>query len=127
MRHPEQRLMPIIASLILAVAVGLVLGCGAPSETTAPASVGSEALIGAPNLDTVYLAIDKESFDMWTKACVAKDYIGMAQLEATGRVFAVPNGTKVLVINSSSAARKVRVLEGESFGMSGWLPYEWLK
>lgn len=114
--------------LPLAVLIGcLMFGCGAPSETTAPASVGSEAVIRAPNLDTVYLAIDKESFNMWTKACVAKDYIGMAQLESAGLVFPVPNGTKVLVIDRDTFIRQVRILEGSAFGKSGWLPFEWLK
>lgn len=114
--------------LPVAMLIGwLMLSCGVPSETTAPPSVGSKAVIRAPNLDIVYLAIDKESFDMWTKACVAKDYIGMMQLEASGRVFSVPNNTKVLIIDRNFAIRKVRILEGDAFGKAGWLPYEWLK
>lgn len=114
--------------LPLAVLIGsLVLGCGAPPKSTPPASVGSEVVIYAPNLDTAYLGVDKESYDMWIKAASAKDYIGMAQLEALGKVFPVSNGTKVLVIDRNFALRKVRVLEGDAFGKSGWLPREWLK
>jgi len=112
--------------LLVAILIySLTLGCGGISETT-PA-VGSEAFIRVPNLDTVQLAVDKESSEMWIKACVAKDYIGMVELEASGRIFTVPSGTKVLVIDSSFAIRKVRVLEGDAFGKSGWLPYEWVK
>lgn len=112
--------------IIVAVSIGTCLG-GTTTETTPSAPVGSEAFICVPDLDTAHLAVDEESMDLWTKACVAKDYIGMAQLEASGRVFPVPNGTKVLVIDSSFAIKKVRVLEGDAYGKSGWLPYEWVK
>ena len=105
---------------ILLIVVFTLTGCG---ETSPSVGVGSEATICAPDIETVYLAVDKDSFD----ACVAEDYIGMAQLEMLGKVFAVPNGTRVLVIDSDFACREVRILEGDSFGISGWLSYEWLE
>ncbi len=112
--------------IIIAVVIGTCLA-GQPEPSPKPSDVGSEATIQMPNLEVVYLPIDEQALDEWTNACVAKDYIGMAQLEASGRVFTVPNGTKVLVIDSRFATRQVRVLEGDAFGKSGWLPYEWLK
>ena len=112
--------------IILVILTGVMLtACAAP--TPEPSDIGSEATISVPNLDTVHLALNKEALDLWTEACVAKDYIGMAQLESVGKVFPVPNGTRVLVINSAFAVRQVRVLEGNAYGRSGWLPYEWLK
>lgn len=115
------------AAIGLLILTALLPACATAPSQPKPSDVGSEATIQAPNLNEVYLAIDKETFDLWTKACVAKDYVGMAQLEASGRVFTVPNGTKVLVIDSSFATRQVRVLAGNALGKSGWLPYEWLK
>jgi hypothetical protein len=120
----------MLVSLILFI-VGIVTMPGdsspSPSQTKPSATVGSEATISAPNLDTVYLAVDKDAFDLWVKASVSKDYIGMQELESLGKVFPVPNGTKVLVIDSAFTARQVRVLEGNAYGRSGWLPYEWVK
>jgi hypothetical protein len=119
-----------LAIILLPLAVvGSCLICVSSSGTPAPepTDIGSEATIQAPDLNEVFLTIDKQADDEWTKACIAKDYIGMAQMEAVGKVFAVPNGTKVLVIGSGFATRQVRILEGDAFGKSGWLPYEWLK
>ncbi len=111
----------------LVISTALLLACATTPTQPKPSDVGSEATIQAPNLDEVHLAIDKQAFDEWIKACVAKDYIGMLELQASGRVFTVPNVTKVLVIDSSFASREVRILEGDAFGKAGWLPYEWLK
>ena len=97
------------------------------AETTLPTTVGSEAVIDVPSLDTVFLCVDKEAFDMFLDAALANDSFGVAELEISGRMFGVPNGTKVLIIDSSFATRRVRVLEGYAVGKSGWLPYEWLK
>ncbi len=116
----------LVVLIIIGISMGTCPG-GTTTETTPSVTIGSEAFIRAGNLDTVYLAVDKQSMDMWAKAGLAKDYIGMAQLEASGRIFPVPNGTKVLVIDSSFTLRKVRVLEGDAYGKSGWLPYEWVE
>lgn len=119
-----------VVLLAIVIIIGVVIGtclAGQPEPSPEPSDVGSEATIQVPNLEVVYLAIDEQAFDEWTKACVAEDYIGMAQLQASGKVFTVPNGTKVLVIDSSFASIEVRILEGDAIGRSGWIPYEWVK
>lgn len=108
---------------VVSVILVLLAGCGGSSVSQ---STSSEVKINAP-LDNVYLAVDKESFDLWTKASVAKDYIGMADMESSGKVYTVKNGTKILVIDSKFGARQVRTLEGDNYGKTGWLPYEWVK
>ncbi len=46
-----------------------------------------------------------------------------------GLVFTVNNGTKVRVIDYGKGMfkRKIRILDGGKKGMSGWVPYEWIK
>lgn len=58
---------------------------------------------------------------------VANDKDGKVLLLASGRVFAVKSGTKVLVIDQAMFKRKVRVLEGEQKGLSGWVAVEYVK
>jgi len=111
--------------MLVILAVCLPISCGQPQPE--PADVGSESIISVPGLNEVYIAVDKEVFDEWIKACNAKDYIGVAQMEALGKLFVVSNGTKVLVIDRHTFSREVRILEGNATGKSGWLPYEWLK
>ncbi|MFA6324883.1 MAG: hypothetical protein WCX46_01505 [Candidatus Paceibacterota bacterium] len=77
--------------------------------------------------DIAVLGVSKEAMDKLVSAAVAGDNIGTTQLVIAGQAFSVPNCTKVKVIDSSMYARQVRILEGEHFGNSGWLPFEWVK
>lgn len=72
------------------------------------------------------MAVDEDAFRELTKAAVAKDYLGMADLEVRGRIFGVDQGTRVLPIDSGFAKTKVRILEGKGLGRSGWVPYEFV-
>jgi hypothetical protein len=111
----------------LVIALCFLPACGTTASQSSPSDIGSESILQAGNLEEIYLTIDKESFDEWSKVAAAKDHIGMLELLSAGKMFIVPAGTKVLVIDSSWAIREVRILEGDAFGRTGWLPYEWLK
>jgi hypothetical protein len=102
-----------------------------PTATEQTLSIGEEGIINY-NTDRndcsgqAILGISKEAQDKITKASVAKDNVGLAQLVLTGEAFMVNNCTKVKVIDSAMFLRQVRILEGEQFGEAGWLPYEWV-
>jgi hypothetical protein len=91
------------------------------------ASVGSEARLHVDGLDTVMVAVDEQAFDEFTKASVAKDNIGIANLVLSGKLVEVPDNTRVLVVDMGLFRRKVRVLEGTHVGLAGWVPYEWVQ
>ena len=77
--------------------------------------------------DKIVLGTTKEAQDKVNKALLAKDYIGIAKLILVGEAFSVDICTRGKVIDRAFGLREVRIMEGENFGESGWLPYEWIK
>jgi len=76
--------------------------------------------------ETVSVVVDEKSFDEYVHAAVIKDYFGMLELVNQGRVFSVKSGTRIQVLDRGFGKTKVRILEGEWIGASGWVPYEWV-
>lgn len=123
--------------LILLCVVGFLFPRGSttpsrrnsPQTTSPPArqivATGEEGRLnnGAAN---VLVAIDAESLSRLTKLSVANDKEGMIQLMLTGRVFAVPSDTKVRMLDPGFLKSEVRILEGEQYGRSGFVPAEWV-
>lgn len=91
-------------------------------------AIGSEARLytgsgGSP----ILLGVDEEACNEIIKAYIAKDKYGLRDLWSTGRAFAVPNNTRVLVLDIGwIGTRRVRILEGESAGMAGWVIKEFV-
>lgn len=88
-------------------------------------NIGSGVYIKV-GLPTVYVGTTKEAHEKITKAVLAKDAVGVAQFLRNGDVIQLAEGTKVLVIDFALGLREVRVLEGDNFGKSAWLPKEWI-
>ena len=61
------------------------------------------------------------------KAAIAGDEQAVIEMYYQGRAFAVPSGTKVLFIDSSWAGRKIRILEGDYKGKSGWVSRDYIQ
>lgn len=91
------------------------------------AEVGAEGVLWVQGVDNWALAVDKRAFDEWVSVCVAKDDAGMLGLMRTGRIFLVPVGTRVKVIDVGFGSVRVRVLEGDAKGMAGWVSYEFVR
>ncbi|MEI6040030.1 MAG: hypothetical protein WCP93_01625 [Candidatus Berkelbacteria bacterium] len=97
---------------------------------------GDEAYLKLPNIDdtgsAILLATDKKYLDEVTKTLINKDYMGILELAEQNKAFAVHNGSKVLVIDGTMFARRVRILQGtqpvdsDKVGLSGWVPMEWV-
>ena len=83
-------------------------------------SVGSDVVLRVNNGDVV-VCTSKDAYDEFLQLAVAKDYLGMSQMEAAGRLFRVPSGTKARVIGTGFEKREVRIMDGENFGRSGWV------
>ncbi len=88
---------------------------------------GDEGILYVEGLDKVGVATTKAALDELTKASVARDSIGYARVYQEGRAFQVKTNTKILVLENTFTTTKVRILEGEHYGKSGWVPYEWIK
>ena len=90
------------------------------SEAASSRDVGSDAVLRVESGDVV-LCVDESAYSEFLKLALAKDYLGMGKMEGTGRLFRVPSGTKARVIDSGFEKRQVRIMDGSSFGRSGWL------
>ncbi len=70
-------------------------------------------------------------YDEYTKALLAKDYLGILDLTKEG-LFCVHNGSEVRVIDTSMTLTKVRVTKGaaeadsDKVGEAGWSASEWV-
>jgi hypothetical protein len=100
-------------------------------KTTKPyrghtSGVGDEVRLDHGGGD-VLVAINKQAYKELVEAVAAKDKVGYNLMVAKGYAFFVPRGTRAKVIDMTIASRKVRIYEGEHYGRTGWIPYEWAR
>lgn len=123
-----------ISIILFAVWFVLSVSDGSPSSQpvteSAPAtsqkvSVGEEGYINTPSPKAM-IALTEEGYKEITKIYLANDMMGVRDFLLSGKGFAVPTGTKVLVTDMAVGSRKVRVLEGDSLGSAGWIAMEWV-
>jgi hypothetical protein len=72
------------------------------------------------------VAADAEALSQCISAVNAGDPYGTKELVAAGRLWLVPAGTSVVVLELAFFSRKVRILEGEHQGKAGWIPTEFV-
>lgn len=121
--------------VVLVAIIGLVLffvysmrnisslppGTGA---STSSGIVGTEAhlKLGDGQYPTP-VAEDEQTYKEMMEAIRVKDIIGTNKfLLYSDKVFMAPTGTKVWVLESGLERAKVRILEGNNYGKSGWVP-----
>lgn len=108
------------------VVVLFLMACSSNSSTSSGFTAGSEVYIRGGSA-TGFVASDSATLLELEKAQSANDSIGVSNLIQSGRVWAVNNGTKALVIDSDSRGGvNVRILEGRQTGRSGWTDEAWL-
>ena len=88
--------------------------------------LGNNGYLYIKGSDNVAVMRTQDAFDAYTKAAVNNDTIGMAQLVYDDQGFFVPDGTKVLVIDSGMGTREVRILEGKHIAETGWVALEFV-
>jgi len=96
------------------------------SKTISP-TVSEEGRLFTANSKDTAVAVSEQALDELLDAFLAGDKIGYTQMMIAGRWFPVENNTKVLIIDRTFLRRKVRILEGEYYGRSGWVPMEFVK
>lgn len=75
----------------------------------------------------IEVATTKDNFDQLISLAVAGDTLGMAKMVMDEQAFLVDPGTQVKVIGISFPdVYEVRVLSGQYYSQSGWLPGEFV-
>lgn len=95
------------------------------SRHTKSVSVGSTMQVSG----TALLCLDRPAWDRFGKLAVARDNEGILLLVLEGRAFFLEAGTIVRVIDTHpfDGAAEVRVLNGEKYGLSGWVSTGFLR
>jgi hypothetical protein len=130
----------IVFLFFFIIIVSLLRSCSssfAPPPTTAPVTTTQPASTTIHTGDNVTLddggssgitlvAATKADLDALIQSSIANDTIGFHQMLAAGRVWAVDDGTKALVLATGMFSTQVRILStsSPSYGMSGWVPFE---
>jgi hypothetical protein len=149
-RKGRSKIGTVLDIVFWLIAVMLILGPGAgcspaPSTTMpkeavpevvappVPAStsvtVGENVTLDDGNQASkiVVVAVTKTDLDELTKLSVAGDNLGFAKVIADGHAFMVDKGTKAKVIDQGMYVRQVRIMSGDYYGESGWVPMEFCK
>jgi len=95
--------------------------------------VGDDGFLRIPDVSdpkqVICLGATKDEAGQITSALLIKDYIGILELPGA---FCVGNGSKIKLLEKDFPYRRVRIIEGinevdtDKFGLSGWLPLEWV-
>ena len=98
---------------------------------TAPASssVGRVAKLSTDGKPAfALLSVDEESAAEREKLDAANDDVGLSLLIAAQKLFLVANGTPVRILEVQEAMSRcqVRILEGEHYGKTALVPFQWL-
>ena len=116
----------VLGGLLLLFIIAMVRTSNDTSSPAVPIG-GQGALIGTSG-ELTPVGVTEAALQEILTSFRVKDRDGMTQLLATGKAFAVPNGTKVLVVEHGSMfIRKIRVVEGTLKGRSGYVPHEWIR
>jgi len=105
----------------------------APKAAPTAMELGDEGYLRLSNTSdpsqVIILTESKESYDQVTKAYLANDIQGLLEIPGA---FGVSNGTKVKLIDSGFAVRRVRIVSGvrdidvDKVGRTGWVAKEFL-
>ncbi|MEK6409157.1 MAG: 6-pyruvoyl-tetrahydropterin synthase-related protein [Acidobacteriota bacterium] len=145
---PKKRTRLLAMSLALAAVVVIFtvivsrwLGPRGPSSGKTPAAgaaasgntgggingVGSEGRLSAGSMSSIPVAVDQKALDELMNVLPMGNDDGVEELIRSGRLFRVTSNTRVRVLEYGSAAIKVRILEGDSVVLDGWVPERWIR
>jgi hypothetical protein len=88
---------------------------------------GEEGLLLTPTRDDAVVGRSLADLEELRTFAAAKDFRGIAGMALAGRAFFVSPGERVLVIETSVANARVRMLSGPNEGEDGWTAREWVQ
>ena len=89
-------------------------------------SPGSEVFLYLPGRSNVMVAVDEQSLDELIRALADRGE-ELESLVDSGKVFTVPNNTRVRVVDANFAKLKVRFVEGKRVMTEAWVPERWIR
>ncbi|SRR6266496_250284 len=101
-------------------------GDGAIGRTASDHSPGSEITLYVEGRSSVMVAVDENSLDELINAIGTRGD-EVQTLIKSGRVFTVPNKTRVRIIEADFAKLKVRIIEGDKIMAEVWVPERWVR
>jgi hypothetical protein len=119
----------LLFSLFILLAVGSY--DSSPSKSSSSSSSNSTSYSSKANGDSVslqsaFLGTTKENEKEVVKYAVRKDQQSIMDLIYNGKAFAVEDGTKATILDSSFDMYQVRITSGSQSGKTGWLPKEFV-
>lgn len=93
---------------------------------TADRGVGSDARLFIEGRNEIFVSVDEKAFNDLINT-LSYGGGGVDALIQSGKVFTVPNNTKVRILVIGTGKIKVRVMEGDKFMTDGWVHEMWVK
>lgn len=101
-------------------------GDGSISRTASDHSPGSEVTLYLQGRESVMVAVDEKALDELISAISTRGDDAQTLIQS-GRVFTVPNKTRVRIIEASFAKLRVRIIEGDRIMFEVWVPERWVR
>lgn len=101
-------------------------GDEAIDRTASDHSPGSEVRLYLQGRDSIMVAVDEKTLDELISV-ISSQGAEVQNLIQSGRVFTVPNRTRVRIVEEGFAKLKVRIIEGEKIMLEGWVPERWVR
>lgn len=101
-------------------------GDGSINRTASDHSAGSEITLYIEGRSSVMVAVDEKALDELINAISTRGD-EVQTLIKSGRVFSVPNKTRVRIIEADFARLKVRIIEGDKIMAEVWVPERWVR
>ena len=92
----------------------------------APGPPPMNARLHNPSGVSTPVPVNESAFNELIECAKTKDQLGLVNMLMDGKLMDVPNYTRVLVVRLDFSKAKIRILEGEYTGMTGWIIPEWL-
>ncbi|HEX5735102.1 MAG TPA: hypothetical protein VF131_19885 [Blastocatellia bacterium] len=90
-------------------------------------AVGSDARLFIEGRNSIMLSVDEKAFSDLITALSSDGDGGVERLIESGKVFTVPNNTRVRILEIATAKNKVRIIEGDRIMQEGWVHELWIK
>lgn len=90
-------------------------------------SIGSDARLFIEGRNSIMVSVDERAFTDLITVLSSNGDGGVERLIESGRVFTVPNNTRVRILEIASAKNKVRIIEGDRIMQEGWVHELWIR
>jgi hypothetical protein len=117
------RIFLVMAAVVIALAIAGSLIKDKPGAEGSSSAEAERHIVCDETSQGAGLGVTKDDYDALAEANEAHDKYGIAELLSTHRVYGIPCGTKVLLLDAGWTSDKVRIVDGEYAGLAGWISH----